>query len=324
MKKEILLLSNSPDDASFLAEVALTVQADLKIAANPAEAVDLLAANTYVGTFIDVDQLSTLKAFESELQKKLGLFSERVDPNQMHFLSKLELSENRDVTLSPLFGSYCQRPTTELKQNGLFYGRFITASEIPGNNQLASYLGEKTKVQKLALNHTSQKQQAVEAIRQYLISAKIPARIANIIANAVDEIVMNAMFDAPSDQFGKTLYTATERSIDRELKGQEAVALRIGFDGFYVGISVTDFFGSIDRSRLLNHISANYREKDYTVRQGQAGAGLGLATIFNTGGSLVYHCEAKTKSEVTLLYRAFPSFREFKSQFKFFSAKFYG
>ena len=134
---------------------------------------------------------------------------------------------------------------------------------------------------------------------------------------------MNAMFDAPCDEFGKTLYSATARSQERELTGNGKVEMSIGFDGFYVGVSVCDFYGSIDRTRLLNHISANYRDRDYQIRAGQAGAGLGLATIFSTGGSLIYHCEARQKTETTLLYRAFPSYRDFKNQFKFFSAKFY-
>ena len=56
-----------------------------------------------------------------------------------------------------------------------------------------------------------QKQEAAEAVRQYLIQAKIPGRIANSVANAVDELLMNAIFDAPTDAFGKTIYSATHQ-----------------------------------------------------------------------------------------------------------------
>ncbi len=323
MKKEILLLSHHPDDPTFLAEVALKVGAELIVAPNVDRAVDLISEFQFIAIFVDVDNVSNLRNLENELQKRLGLFSNQIQPNRIHFVSDRELSENRDVTLSPLFGSYYQRPKQDLEQNGGFYGRQVLASENVTTHRLSYYLAQETKIQKLLLNHTHLKQEAVEAVRQYLISAKIPARISNIIANSVDEILMNAMFDAPCDAFGKTIYSATERNDDRILKGQEVVEMNIGFDGFYVGISVADFFGSIDRKRLLNHISANYRDRDYTIRAGQAGAGLGIATIFNTGGSLIYHCESKAKTEVTLLYRAFPSYRQFKSQFKFFSAQFY-
>jgi CheY-like chemotaxis protein len=323
MSKSILLLSDHPDDATFLAEVSQSAQATLKIAANVDEAVELLAAESAMAIFLAVDKLKQLQDFEFATQKKFGLFSERVQPSAIHMMADKELSENRDVILSPLFGNYYQRQTENVSQSGEFYGRFVKASEQRSTHDLKHFLSEKGKVQKVVMNHTNQKQEAVEAVRQYLIAAKIPARISNIIANAVDEVIMNAMFDAPCDEFGKPLYSSTARSQERVLTGHEQVAMSIGFDGFYVGVSVADGYGSIDRTRLLNHISANYRDRDYQIRAGQAGAGLGLATIFNNGGSLIYHCEARIKTEATLLYRAYPSYRDFKNQFKFFSAKFY-
>jgi len=321
--KNILLVSDHPDDASFLAEVSQVVNANLKVAPNAKESVDFLASNDCTAVFVDVSKTATLRGFEAEAEKRLGLFSDRLQTNLIHFISDRELSENREVTLSPLFGSFYQRPTAELEQNGQFYGRFVLAGEKKATHELSHFLSPQGKVQKVVLTNTSQKQEAAEAVREYLIAAKIPARISNIITNAVDEILMNAMFDAPCDEFGKTLYSATARDQARPLKEQEQVTMSIGFDGFYVGISVTDGYGSLDRGRLLNHVSANYRDQDYQIRAGQAGAGLGLATIHSGGGSLIYHCEARTKTEATLLYRAYPSYREFKNQFKFFSAKFY-
>jgi phage-related protein len=321
--KNILLVSDHPDDASFLAEVCQVVQANLQLAPNAKEAVDFLSANDCTAIFVDVSKAETLRGFEAESQKRLGLFSDRLQANLIHFISDRELSENREVIKSPLFGNFFQRQPENLQQNGEFYGRFVAAGEKKATHELKNFLSEHGKVQQVVLSNTSQKQEAAEAVRQYLIAAKIPARISNIITNSVDELLMNAMFDAPCDEFGKTLYSATARDQARALKEHEQVTMSIGFDGFYVGVSVADGFGSLDRGRLLNHVSANYRDRDYQIRAGQAGAGLGLATIHSGGGSLIYHCEARVKTEATLLYRAFPSYREFKNQFKFFSAKFY-
>lgn len=322
-EKNILLVSNHPDDASFLAEVAQIVGATLKIAPDAKEAVDFLSSKDCTAVFVDVSKPETLRAFEVESQKQLGLFSDRLQTSVMHFVSDRELSENREVILSPLFGSFYQRPSEDIEQSGKFYGRFVLAGEKKETHEVSHFLNEQGKTQKVVLTNTSQKQEAAEAVRQYLLAAKIPARIANIITNSVDELLMNAMFDAPCDEFGKPLYSATARDQARALKSHEQVTMSIGFDGFYVGVSIADSFGSLDRSRLLNHVSANYRDQDYQIRAGQAGAGLGLATIHSGGGSLIYHCEARVKTEATLLYRAYPSYREFKNQFKFFSAKFY-
>jgi hypothetical protein len=178
-------------------------------------------------------------------------------------------------------------------------------------------------VQLLEVTHSEQKQEIAEAVRQYLMQGKIPPRISNIIANSVDEILMNAIFDAPADEFGRAIYTATERNQSRELSLRERSVMKIGFDGFYVGVTVVDQWGSLDRSRLLNHVSINYKDSDYTVKQGQAGAGLGLATIFHGGATLIYECTLKKQTKVTLLYRAYDNYRAFKNQFHFFQAKFH-
>jgi hypothetical protein len=321
--KPILLVSDHADDASLLAEISLVTRAPIEVASSAGKAIDFLSANDCLGIFIDVSKNEVLQNFENEAQKRLGLFSERLQPNRIHFISDRELSENREVTLSPLFGNFFQRPTENFDTNGQLYGRFVLAGEDKATHELKHFLSAQGTIQKVVLTNTSQKQELAEAVRQYLIAAKIPARMSNIITNSVDELLMNALFDAPCDQFGKTLYSATARDQARELKEGEQVTMTIGFDGFYVGFSVQDGFGSLDRGRLLNHVSANYRDQDYKIRAGQAGAGLGLATIHNGGGSLIYHCEGRNKTEATLLYRAYPSYREFKNQFKFFSAKFY-
>ena len=323
MSKTLLLISDQPEDISFVAEICQVIQASLQLVPDPKRAVEILSTETPIAIFINVDNLKSLHEFEMEAQQRFGLFSEQVQAYRFHFISSRPLSENRDVTQSPFFGSYFERPVDEIEEKAQFYGRFVDASEKKTTHELSNFLSVRGKVQSLTLTHSDQKQEAAEAVRQYLIQAKVPARISNIIANSVDELLMNAIFDAPVDAFGRTLYSSTARSDSRELKGREEVSMKIGFDGFYVGVSITDLFGMLDRARLLNHVSMNYRDKEYMVKQGNAGAGLGLATVFKSGGSLIYHCEHAQKTEATLLYRAFPNYRDFKNQFHFFSAKFY-
>ena len=323
MGKNILLMSDYPEDVSFLTQVSVANEAKLHLAPTVGKAIEFLAAEECSAIFIDVTKTKKLNEFELEAQQRFGLFADQIQHQKFHFISETPLYENRDVIKSPFFGSFFQRPKDGVEETGQFYGRFVSASEQMSTHDLKHFLSNKGTVQSVGIDHTDQKQEAAEAVRQYLIKAKVPARVSNIIANTVDELLMNAIFDAPVDEFGKVLYSATSRNQPRALNGREKVMMSIGFDGFYVGVSVTDQFGSVDRNRLLSHVSMNYKNRDYTPKQGQAGAGLGIATINYSGGSLVYHCENGSKTEVTLLYRVYPSYREFKNQFRFFSAKFY-
>ena len=323
MSKRILLISSQPEDGTFLAEVAQVVGAKLDVEPEPISAVEYIVTHKPLAVFIDVGNLRLLEAFEIESQKRFGLFSELALPYRFHFVSNRPLHQNREVIRSPFFGSYFERPTEHVENCAKFYGRAVLTANPESPRELKYFLDERANSQTLTLVRSDQKQEAAEAVRQYLIQARIPARIANTITNAVDELLMNAIFDAPSDIQGQPLYSSTARNQVRELSEREQVKMSIGFDGFYLAVSVTDFFGSIDRARLLNHVSMNYREQEYTARRGQAGAGLGLSAIFSSGGSLIYHCDAGKKTEVTLLYRTFNNFRDFKTQFSFFSARFY-
>ena len=323
MPSPILLISDNADDASFLSQVSVMTESPLHLVSNAKNAIEFLSAEDCSDIFLDVTQVRTLNEFEMEAQKRFGLFSDRVQPQKFHFISQRALYETRDVIKSPFFGCFLQRTTENIEASGKFYSRFVNANRKGLTQDLKQFLNENGKVQKVVLTHSDQKQEAAEAVRQYLIAAKVPARMSNVIANTVDELLMNAIFDAPCDEFGKSLYTSTTRNQSRPLNGKDEVTMSIGFDGFCVGVCVTDQFGNIDRNRLLNHVSSNYKNQDYTAKQGLAGAGLGVATINNSGGSLIYHCQSGQRTDVTLLHQVFASYLEFKNQFNFFAAKFY-
>ena len=52
-------------------------------------------------------------------------------------------------------------------------------------------------------------------------------------------------------------------------------------------------------------------------------SGIGLATVFRSGGSFFFVSESRNRTEVTVFFRKLDSFRDFKDQFKFISTQFY-
>jgi hypothetical protein len=324
MAEVFLLISDHPEDPSFLAEVAAINGAVVQTMPDLNAAADFISKNTVAAVFLDLNPDGNLQKFEVALQKSLGMFNDKLKPAQVHLICDRSLDESRDNIQSPLFSNFYQRPQQDHEEAAKFYGRYLKAARNGSRSDLENFLGPRGGVQEVQLEHSDQKQEAAEEVRQYLIQGKVPSRISNIIANSVDELLMNGIFDAPVDEFGKHIYTSTERSQSRALTPRELTRMKIGFDGFYAGVTVTDQWGSIDRGRLLNHVSINYRDSDYTVKQGQAGAGLGLATIFQGGASLIYSCVPGKETRVTLLYRTYDNYRAFKNQFHFFSAKFNG
>jgi hypothetical protein len=180
-----------------------------------------------------------------------------------------------------------------------------------------------TKIQSLKLVSSGQKQSAVDAAKNYIIAAKFQTRIASLVSNAIDEILMNAIFDAPTDELGKPLYSSTPRSTVMKLEGRAEVEMQVGFDGTYVGITAIDKFGSLDKAKLLAHVIKVYTDEEYKIKTSQAGAGIGLATVYRTGGSFFFSSESRERTEVTVFFRKTDSYREFRDQFRFFSTQFY-
>jgi len=66
----------------------------------------------------------------------------------------------------------------------------------------ATHIGTDSSAANILSQIQSATKEAVEAIRNYLLAAKFQTRMASVIANAVDELLMNAIFDAVPELIG--------------------------------------------------------------------------------------------------------------------------
>jgi hypothetical protein len=323
--QNFLLISSRPDDEAFSTEVAKATGTTLITVPNPVEAVNEVIAKDGAGVvMVDVSTEEHYRAFEQAVANSVGLLSGKINANAVHFITSRMIEESKYLIESQLFGHYILRNYQDPREAGEHYARIVAGSL---GDQLAfglqRLLKPGTKIQTLKLQQSNQKQDAVEAVRKYLVAAKFQTRMATIIANAVDETLMNAMFDAPVDELGRQIYSSTSRATVLPLEGKSAVEMHIGWDGNCVGITVTDYFGSLDKLKLLGHIAKIYTDEEYKVKTSVAGAGIGLATVFRSGGSFFFASESGTKTEVTVFFRRTDNFRLFKDQFRFLSTQFY-
>jgi hypothetical protein len=317
------LISARPEDQHFATEVAIVAGLSLKHVQSPVEGAAIIAQEEAHVILADVSTEQKYQALETAIQESVGLFSDKINANAIHFLSSSDLSEVKYLIQSPLFGHFINRNYHDPKEAGQHYGRLVKASLTERSFGIEHLLKPGSKIQVVKLSLSSQKQNAVEAVKAYLLAAKFQGRMSTVIANAVDELLMNAMFDAPVDDIGKPTLSSTARSSIIKLEGKSQVEMHIGFDGQYVAISAIDHFGSLDKNKLLSHISKIYDKEEYKIRTSVAGAGIGLATVFRSGGSFFFVSESRSRTEVTVFFRKTDNFREFKDQFRFISTQFY-
>lgn len=323
LAQSLLLVSTLEVDIAFATDVAQAAGLSLLQASSPAEGAKIIDLDNPAIILIDASNEAAFLGFERAIQNSIGLFSDKINPNILHYLTSGPLENNQHLLKSPLFGNLVIRNFEGSKGCGRHYGNVIRPMIGDKCFGLARMLKEGSKIQVIRLKTTGQKQDAVAAAKNYLLACKFPARIASTVANAVDELLMNAMFDAPADDFGRPLFNKLSRTTEMELTDKSAVEMHVGYDGEYVAFSVIDLFGSLDKSKLLEHLTRVYADKEYKVRASVAGAGIGLATVFKTGGSFVFASETRTRTEVTVFFRKTENFREFRDQFRFISTQFY-
>ncbi len=326
MAQTLILVSNRPDDVVFAQKIAETAELEFVQSVDLMQIADLIKEKDVGAIFVDFGTEPGFRAFESAIHDQVGLFSDRVNTNRFHYLSDLDLEERKFLTESPLFGNFVLRKYSgpdKAAKAGIRYSYVVKATLLERAFGIRNFFHPKSQVQTIQMKRSTQKQQVVEALRAYLIKAKYPTRMANTIANAVDELIMNAIFAAPTDATGRRIYEQTPRDTDIELSDRASIDVSIAFDGVQVGICATDQYGSIDKEKVLRHLSTVYKDEQYKMKVSVAGAGLGLATTFRTGGSLLFLSEKNSKTEVCVIFERLDNIREFKDQFRYIVNQFY-
>lgn len=326
MEKKLLLLSKNKDDLLFAQGAAKFNNLELTHCADISSAVEEIsqANDELAAVFVEVNSSAEYQAFEKAMEEKVGLFSDKVNSNHIHYISPKDIEDVGFLFKSPIFGNYIFRNYKDPGLAGERYGYVLAATLRHRAFGLKSLLRpERSKVQTINFKNTKEKQDGVEAVKNYLIQAKFKTRMATVIANAVDELVMNAMFDAPIDALGKPIYLTTPRSTAMPISSDHPVEMNVGFDGEYAIISAVDHYGSLDRNKLFEHLAKTYKKEDYKIKTASAGAGIGLANVFRSGGSFLFVSDKGAKTEVLVFFKRTENFIDFKDQFRFIASQFY-
>jgi hypothetical protein len=169
------------------------------------------------------------------------------------------------------------------------------------------------------ITRAGHKRSAVDAVQNIFVSQDVNSRLSALVAQAVDELIMNAIFDAPVLPNGMPLRRGTDRAADFELIQQEHVTLEVASTDDYVGISVGDQFGSLKKGVLMSFLGRDYHDEAYVPRKNDPGAGLGLNGIVQTGLSLIFACKPGVRTEVMIFFKKDATYKEFRGGFRFLS-----
>ena len=114
-----------------------------------------------------------------------------------------------------------------------------------------------------------------------------------------EELLENALYDAPTDGQGGR---RAERRVARttiHLSPGERVKVRWGSDGRAFALSVTDPFGSLAKTTLTDHLGKLLAPGGITPAHGSGGAGLGLVMAYDAANQLAFTLSPGRRTEVT-------------------------
>lgn len=173
----------------------------------------------------------------------------------------------------------------------------ITAHKLVRNDLFGAekYLLWGTELHERVVTHSAQRQQIVTDLAQVIRGGGQSARVASMAMLVADELISNAVHNAPCDAGGHHYRSEVARDTDLELDPAHQVRLRWGCDARYFAIEVTDRFGSLDRGTILSSLAKQ------DVRESGGGAGMGVVLSYRSCDHLIFNLAPGKRTEVIAL-----------------------
>ena len=173
----------------------------------------------------------------------------------------------------------------------------ITVQKLIRNDLFGAdkYLLWGTDLHERMLVRSSQRADFVAELSEALRARGASARVASMAMLVADELMSNAVHNAPLDANGTYYRRDVTRDTEIELDDRHQVRMRWGCDARYVAIEVTDKFGSLDRDTILGALAKN------DVRDSGGGAGMGSALSYRSCDHLVFNLSPGKRTEIIAL-----------------------
>jgi len=188
---------------------------------------------------------------------------------------------------------------------------------------LEKYLAWGTEVKSLTITKSADRQPSNDQMQEYFKAMGIRGTLIERLQVAAEEMMMNAVYDAPQDATGKAKYNHLPRSTPIDLHEREFPTFKFGSDGNMLAISVTDPFGGINRNLIAKYIKSCYEGNAGSLNTGKGGAGRGLHQILESCDFTIFNVQPGKKTEVIGLFDIDASIqkKDTRPRFQFFFAK---
>ena len=161
----------------------------------------------------------------------------------------------------------------------------ILAGDIFGLEKLVPW---GTKVYSTLVGDYQEKSLCIAQITEFAELMGVRRKYREAIEQCVDEMLMNALYDAPVDDQGKQIFADIPTKSRIQLRMEQKVVVQYACDGSTFTVSVRDSFGTLDRATVLRYLWKCLHSEQQIDRK-TGGAGLGLYLMANSSTRFMFN-----------------------------------
>lgn len=279
----------------------------------------IIAKTSLGGTGVELDIVSTVEEGNQRLQNEnydlvvfgidtleLGNLAIQKNPN----IGTVLMTSDSIPTYLPALRQLNTVPhivsRDELDRTFTVKNILTTVTKLLGNNifGLEKYLSWGVDIQSKPIFSSSQRAEAINEVDRYFEKLGVRSSNRDRIRLVLEEMLMNAIYDAPVDSIGQSVYNHLPRTVAVTLKPSEQGVIRFATDGMLMAVSVQDPFGSLRSSTILKYLEQNYQDPHHDINQklNKGGAGRGLHQIVENSDLVVFNLHPGVRTEVITLF----------------------
>ncbi len=315
----IVLISRNAVDYLFAEQVAKNLGVRFAQVGSKDELHEILCAN--IGCFVlwDYDSVLEKRAEDARMNTELMTYFEK--HRVWHRVFAISSHPLRDSIVPGNFHLFSKYLLRNFSLEATKVYSYVINNILLSNPFDTHPAGiDDLQIQKSRITNTDRKKATLEALSIILEKKTIPKRIASSVIRATDELILNAVFDAPTDHKGKHFKHRLDRGKEFNLSRREEVEIELISAKSFLQVSVTDYFGSLRKEDFIPLLAKNFAKQHVTgdSDSGRADRGLGLYQILNSGLSLQVVIEEGKRTRMSLVVPWVANVRELRDSFRFF------
>jgi CheY-like chemotaxis protein len=266
----------------------------VEIAKSVEEVKTLLTSQSFSILFLSANMLEVADFVAQEkINIKIVLLTEEESKSYISKIKSYPFLSNIITTTEDDRNSNIKSISTTVKK--------MTTGDIFG---LEKYLNWGVEVKEIDFTDSAERNNINEKVLSILADVGIKNSIRTRAQIVIEELLMNAIYDAPVDQQGTPLHNHKSRRERVILEDYQKGKIRFATDGLYLAISVEDPFGVFKKETIFQYLEGNYTGKEHPdlEAEGKGGAGKGLYLITENSDLVIYNIAPQTKTEVIVLF----------------------